>query len=167
MDLFRNACLAVSRFALGGWVCASVLFVVTTVQEIGSPEIEALTKSHLADLRFPIYYLFGFTLLTTGLVTGVIGCQLAGIGKWRSQITAALVVICLLLMVADKFWIYGTLREMTADPRVARPAEFVTYHRASMQINSLGLLLAFVAAAAISWPRAQTINASATVSGAD
>ncbi len=160
MDLIRCACLTLSRLCLAGWFCASVLFVVTTVQEIGSPQIEALTKSHLADLRFPIYYDFGFALLITGLLTGVVGCQLSGIGKWRARTTSALVVICLLLMVVDYFWIYATLREMTSDPRAARPAEFVTYHEASMQINSLEMLLALVAAAAISWPQCQPAGSS-------
>lgn len=160
MDLIRNACLALSRLTLAGWFFASVLFVVTTVQEIGSPQIEAMTKSHLADLRFPIYYVFGFALLIIGLITSVIGCQLSGIGKWRARATFALVVTCLLLMTVDYFWIYATLREMTTDPTAARPAEFVGYHRASMQINSLEMLLALFAAVAISWPRCQQVSSS-------
>lgn len=63
-----------------------------------------------------LYYWFGFSLLVTGLVTTVIGCQTKGIGKVRQVTSVALVAIALALMVVDYLWIYGPLREMSADP---------------------------------------------------
>lgn len=151
--LVRNSCLALSRFVLSGWVCAAVLFVVTTVQEVGSPKIEAATKSHLADLRFPTYYKFGFPLLITGFVACAIGCRTPEFGKLRARTVPVLAALSVVLMLIDYVWIYGPLREMTADPLAARPAAFVSYHQASMQINGLLIMLALIAAAAVSWPR--------------
>lgn len=152
MNFIRSVCLTLSRLTLSGWVFAAVLFVVTTVQEVSSPEIEAATKAHLTDMRFPAFYSFGFTLLITGFVTGIIGCQSTGFGRGRRIAVAALAGASLLSMTIDYLWIYGPLRAMSADPLAARPAEFVTYHHASMQINGLMAILAFLAAAAVSWP---------------
>ena len=152
MDIVRNACLTLGRIALAGWVLAAALFVVTTLQEVTSTGLEAPTKAHLTDLRFPAYYSFGFSLLITGFVSSVIGCQSTGIGRFRKVTVIALAGTALLLMAVDYFWIYGPLREMSADPLAARPAEFVIYHRYSMQINGVELLVAALAAAFVSWP---------------
>lgn len=152
MDTARSVCLTLSRLALAGWTLAAVLFVVTTVQEVSSPEIEAATKAHLTDMRFPAYYSFGFSLLTTGFVTAIFGCQLPGIARIRKVAVISLSGAGLLLMGVDYFWIFDPLREMSADPLAARPAEFVTYHQYSMYLNGLGILVIALAATTLSWP---------------
>ena len=64
----RKFCLTMARLAVPAWVGAASLFVMTTLAEVRSPDLDSIAKSHLAVLRFPLYYLFAFTLLVTALV---------------------------------------------------------------------------------------------------
>ena len=57
-----------SRFCITAWTGAASLFVVATLLEVRSSELDSTTKSILATLRFPAYYLFAFALVTPALV---------------------------------------------------------------------------------------------------
>ncbi len=49
-------------------------------------------------------------------------------------------------MAGDYFYIYQPLVEMVTPPGKSRPAEFVSYHKASKWVNSFAILLCAVAA---------------------
>lgn len=159
MKLVRDICVTTSRCLLAGWVFAAILFVVTTIREVRSPDIESTTKSHLAEIRFPPYYQFGFTMLVLGSVASVIAFRPPSVSVCRFRSIVILLGLCLVLMTIDYIWIFGPMNEMTMNVQVARPAHFADYHRASMQINSAGLVAALSVAAMACWPlRAGTAN---------
>jgi len=155
-DLFsvRNLCFTLSRFAISAWVGAAALFVVTTLREVHSPQLDSATKSELAVLRFPGYYMFAFSLVTAALVFAV--CGAGAMGKARRWISIGLVGLVLILTGVDYLWVYQPLAEMTAAVEEARPASFVDYHRASKWLNTAQVSLAAIAALVMCWPAATT-----------
>ena len=62
-------------WALVAWVGAAILFVVTSVREVQSTDFDSNTKDHLALLRFPAYYLFGFTLVPVASVGAIVSSR--------------------------------------------------------------------------------------------
>ena len=154
----RNPCLTISRFAMSAWVGAACLFVVTTLLEVRSPKLDSITKAELAVLRFPVYYLFAFSLISTALVFGM--CSLRSMSPRRRSFAMSFVLTALVLTVADYIWIYKPLEAMTAIVDQSRPAEFVSYHKASKWINSLQITVSLAAAIAICWPMAQRADTS-------
>ena len=146
----RSLCLTISRFAISAWVGAASLFVVTTLKEVRSPQLDSVTKAELAVLRFPVYYTFAFSLIAVALVLAAASLQ--SISPRRRWGAISLVLFAFLLSVVDYVWIYKPLEAMTAIVDQSRPAEFVTYHRASKWINSVQVSVSAVAALAICWP---------------
>jgi len=65
----KSVCLTIARFALAAWVGAALIFVVTAIQEVRYPGFDSETKSAVATIRFPTYYVFGFGLVIVGLVS--------------------------------------------------------------------------------------------------
>jgi hypothetical protein len=160
--------ITLARFASAAWVGAAVLFVTIAVWEVRYPEFDSATKDTLALLRFPAYYVFGFVLVGTALLGAVLAfastrplnasredsgrsAENRG-GKKRLGATAGLLAISLALMVADFFAVYRPMVEMITPPGRARPAEFRTYHRASVWLNTADVALCAVAAVLLCWP---------------
>ncbi|MEZ6132107.1 MAG: hypothetical protein R3C59_25890 [Planctomycetaceae bacterium] len=139
-----------SRFAMSAWVGAAALFVVTTLREVHSPQLDSATKSELAVLRFPGYYMFAFSLVAAALVFGL--CASPAVSKFRRRTTLSLVGIVLVLTAIDYEWVYGPLAHMTAAVEEARPASFVNYHRASKWLNTAQVSLSAIAALLMCWP---------------
>ena len=153
MGFVHKTCVAISRCALGGWVFAAALFVVTTIAEVRSPKLGSVAKAHLAELRFPSYYTFGFGLLAIASVTSVVAFRPPRFGVGRFRAIVVLLALSLAFITVDYLWVFGPLLEMTTDVQTARPANFQTYHRLSMGINAAGLITALAAGIAVSWPR--------------
>jgi hypothetical protein len=138
--------IAAARFALSAWVGAAALFVVTSVREVQAPELDSYVRDILIGVRFPSYYLFGFSLVGIGLLaTFAAGC-LAPAKRGRLFVTAGIVLVALAAMLGDYFWVYRPLVEMVTPPGQSRPAQFVDYHEASKWVNFASLSLCGLAA---------------------
>ena len=139
------------RFSLCAWIGAATLFVVTGVRAVTSDLFEPVTKTQLATLRFPAYYLFGFALVATGtLAAGLLSVPRSASQK-RLRIVLTLCLTTLAIMLVDYVWIYSPLAELMSRPDARTLPEFQTYHTWSKWINlaSLGTcLLAAVMAVA-------------------
>jgi len=126
--------LALLRFSLCAWVGAATLFVITGVREVTSPEIAPVTKNLLASIRFPAYYVFGFTLVV--LATA---CAIALRGRIqpasRGTVIAALLAVVLLLMVGDYVFVFQPLLDLMALPDARDKPEFTMYHNWSKYVN--------------------------------
>lgn len=133
----------VARLSLVGWIGAAIFFVAVAIRPIRSPELDSLSKALLANLLFPGYYAFGFTLLTVGWVSTILSTP----RRWSWQL--AWVTLALVIASVDWIWIYSPLAEMTRRQWVeqaAPTADFRAYHVASMIINSAGMLCGSIAA---------------------
>jgi hypothetical protein len=143
--MFRLA-IAVARFALSAWVGAAALFVVTGVREVRSPLLDSYTRDVLVGIRFPSYYLFGFSLVGLATLATLTGSWLTPANRGRQFALAFLTVSALALMMADYFAIYLPLVEMITPPGESRPAEFLAYHTASKWVNLVSVSLCALAA---------------------
>ncbi len=136
----KHSLLTISRYALAAWVGAAVLFVLTSVAEVRSPELDSATKSTLALLRFPYYYAVGFTLVPVAMICEVLGCSIRY--SRHQRLIISLVCLTLLLMLIDYFLIYQPLAEMTRQN--SRPPNFIAYHHYSRWINTLHVSIATI-----------------------
>jgi hypothetical protein len=147
----RSFCLMLSRFSLSAWIGAAALFVVTSIGEQTSTQFDSAVKNTLAAIRFPWYYLFGFVLVSLGLLGAMAGLDRAA--HWRRWcLVAATLSVSLVLMLIDYFAIYTPLRDIVTNLSGVRDARFLELHRWSEQINSLDVVLCFIAAVAVCWP---------------
>jgi hypothetical protein len=144
--------LTVARFAAAAWVGAALLFVVTAVREVRNPGFDSATKDALALMRFPAYYVFGFTLVTLALVAGLGSYCLRPRGGRRICVAAGLLAMALIVMGIDFVSVYRPMAEMITPPGWAHPAEFRTYHRASVWLNVGHVGLCALAALFLCWP---------------
>ena len=148
----KAACLTASRLAISFWVGAALIFVVTSIQEVSSDEINSEIRSILAAMRFPTYYLFGFFLVGFSFLTGSFLKNYDRIRKIRWWFYMGLLSIVLIVMVVDYIWIFRPLLEMVILTEQARSAKFRTYHELTKYINLFNLLLCLVAAGLINLP---------------
>ena len=146
----RHLCLTLSRFALSAWVGAACLFIVTTLQDVHSPDLDSVDKAEIAVQRFPVYYNFAFSLLGTALVLAV--CGLHRVTGLRKYTILLLVLLPVALTAIDYVWVYKPLEAMTANVEQARPAQFVDLHSASKWINTVQVSASVIAALALCWP---------------
>ena len=148
--------LALARFSLSAWIGAAALFVVTSVSEQISTQYGSDVKNILAGLRFPWYYLFGFSFVSTGLVTSMFG--LSGVQNRRRRVVVAVMkdtkreMVVLSLMATDYFYIYSPLHEIVTRPDGVRDARFMELHHWSERINTIDVTLCLVAAITVCWP---------------
>lgn len=155
--MLRNLCLTLSRFTLAAWVGAACLFVITTLQDVHSPDLSSVEKAEIVVRRFPIYYRFGFGLLISALVLTITAELLSGgIRRW---LTVSLALLPVLLITADYVWIYLPLETMTAAVDRARPAAFIEYHSASKWINAVQVSASLLAAIAVCRPASSPTRA--------
>lgn len=148
----RTVCLILARFAIAAWVGAAVLFVITSIQEARSPLFDSVTKAELANLRFPSYYAFGFTLVAASLACGLWARKAPAVGARQMTVFLLLTGIALVVMAADYVWIYRPLSDMIAQPTEARPARFQTLHQFSQYVNTVHIGLCLAAALVIHRP---------------
>ena len=147
----KSVLLCLARFSSAAWVGAATLFVVVAVGQVTSRQFESEVTDRLAALRFPPYYVFGFTLVGTSLAGTLIGGSL--LGCRGRQVTAAIsLLVALGLMTADYIAIYQPLIRMITPPGSERPPEFERYHQFSEIINTVGLAFVLGAAFLLNWP---------------
>jgi hypothetical protein len=151
-ELLQSLCLVVARFSLAAWVGAATLFIVTSIREVRSSELDSATRSILAAVRFPSYYGFGFSLLLAAGLCFPAAWRHPRVGRVRMRLAGGLGCAALVLMTVDYFLIYPPLAAIVAQPAAARPASFTTYHTASMWINAANLLAAAAAGMLLAWP---------------
>ena len=147
----------IGRFALAAWVGGAILFVVTSVHEQTFDGFDSVTKDQLATIRFPDYYQFGFALVTTALVSGLIG-----LSRKRRIVFAVLTGLALAIMCVDYFTVYLPLQESITPPGQVRTEEFITLHNRSKHINQISLSLALLASLIACWPVARRDSAADT-----
>ena len=129
------------------------MFVITGVRQIRHPEFDSATRSLLAAVRFPAYYAFGMSCLVIAANCALF-CLLKDRGNRGLKTAAFLLFGAIGLMVVDWIWIYLPLSEMNLmDPR---PAEFHSYHKASMYINFGGLACTLASAMLLCRPQLTT-----------
>ena len=146
----------VARFALSMWVGAAVLFVVNGVHIVLSHQFPSETIDRLVPIRFGNYYGFGFTLVTLGLVGGVIAA--GHFSKARVALYSFVLLATLVLMGIDYLFIYQPLLAMVTPPGQTRPEAFGPMHEWSERINTLHVGLAAVGALTLCWPSATCWN---------
>ncbi len=157
--------LAIARFSSAAWVGAAVLFVVTALREVSHPGFDSETKDALALLRFPAYYVFGFTLVILALVGALVASfsrpsgrdsrsddSLCREGRRRICLASGLLAVVLLLMAADFMAVYRPMVGLITPPGRAHGAEFRSYHRVSIWLNVGHVGLSAVAAVLLCWP---------------
>lgn len=136
------------RFSLSAWVGAAALFVVTGVLEVTSTLFEPQTKNLLATIRFPAYYVFGFTLVGASVLTS--GSLLAmKHAEARRAGLRAVFVLCtvgILFMAADYVWVYTPLHNMMLEPEARMNPDFWSYHKWSKYVNAFSISLCLIAA---------------------
>lgn len=121
-----------------------MLFVITSVLEQISPDLDSTAKDTLAAVRFPAYYLVGFIMVGLGLLTTLFAGKSRFPLRWWGAVL--LIGLSLLLMVVDYLFIFRPMMNMIDPPGSVRPAEFVTYHTYSEWINTAHALAATGAA---------------------
>lgn len=139
--------LRISQLCLAAWVGAAILFVATAIQEVTSPELTSDDKRHLALLRFPLYYAFGFVLVSLSLLAALLSRGAALMGSGRYVTYVVLTALALTVYAVDYTAIYSPLVAMSTAQDEAYPADFAAYHRASKYINALHLGLCVAALA--------------------
>lgn len=159
----QSVCLTLARFALSAWVGAAGLFVITSVREVLSPEFNTTTKDLLVALRFPPYYVAGFSLVSLGLIGTLAARRHPSVSSRRWWIAVVLLVLTLVLMLGDFVWIYRPLAAMLSPPGQVRTDAFADYHHLSEGINTLDVALCFIAALLLCWPMSSPIPGVGTL----
>lgn len=163
----QSACLILTRFCLSAWVGAAVIFVINGVQDVTFQPFDSLVRDQLISLHFPVYYTVGWVLLT-GAFLGSLGIRSKQLlSRWKTNLILGLIVLTLAISLIDYFWIYQPLEAMITPPGSPRPAQFRNYHQASKYINSVNILLTFIAAVLVNLPVLQQGTAEAGTSVAD
>jgi hypothetical protein len=152
--------LTIARLSAAGWVGAASLFVVTAVREVMHPGFDSVTKDALVLLRFPAYYVFGFSLVGVAFVAALGASCLQSDSRRRTWIASGLLALVLLLMAADFVTVYSPMAEMITPPGRAHVAEFQSYHRLSMWLNVGHVGLCAIAAVLLCWPGDRTAVAA-------
>lgn len=152
----------VLRFSLSAWVGAATLFVVTGVREVTQTDFDAATKNLLAATRFPAYYAFGFSLVSTAAISSA-GLIAVDKERRRRKVTLFLLtVLSLVVMYVDHQHIYLPLEGMMLEPDGRLRPEFFTYHQWSKYINSFSVGTCLVASLIAACPRPASLSEDST-----
>ena len=102
----QSFCLMLARFCIAAWVGAAVLFVITGVREVTIPHqsISSEVKDALVPIRFPAYYMAGFLLVGTGIVT-------SGIASKHPSVTTKRMRVCLGLLILESARLLAILEQ--------------------------------------------------------
>ena len=140
-------CLSLLRLLLGAWVGAAVLFVITSVAEQTSPQFDSIIRDHLATIRFPLYYKFGFAIHGVGVLLSFVLCVQAPSGlAGRCRAIASLIVCATIMIGLDHQLVYLPLQELITPPGSVRTTEFQKLHKYSEYANTVHVLLMLIAA---------------------
>jgi hypothetical protein len=150
----RSFLLTVCRFSIAAWVGGAALFVMTSIIEQSGPNFDSVIRDHLALMRFPFYYGFGFSLVGVSLLAGGAAVGHPAVGRKSATTFLICTSLAMILMLVDYVWIYQPLIELITPAGTVKTADFITYHKASKYINEIDLTLCLVAALAICWPTA-------------
>jgi len=145
----------IARFALSAWVGAAALFVLTSIREVTSSEITSSIRDALVTIRFPPYYVFGFSLVTISLLCLSFARRHETVRPRLMRFCLSALGFVLLLMLIDYFAIYRPLAAMVTPPGKPRTAGFTAFHHASMWINAADVGLSLVVALMICGPVAR------------
>ena len=137
--------LFLARFSTAAWFGAAVLFVVVGVTEVTKGGFDSATKDKLVAVRFPAFYLFGFTLITLSWIGTWIARDVPELPKFRRLATMIALAVAMALMIVDYLTIYRALLDMVHPPGSTKPAHFIHLHEASKWINLAGLLFCLIA----------------------
>lgn len=142
------------RFALSFWVGAAVLFVVTGVIEVTTPNLflTSPVKDVLVTIRFPPYYIVGWSSLGTALLFGLFALTSSAFSRKRIIFALLLTTMALITMMVDYCHVYTPLAKMVTPPGKARDMNFEKYHKRSMYINTFDVSLCFLAAIITCYP---------------
>ena len=143
------------RFALCLWVGAAVLFVITGVLEAttGNRHMTSGVLDVLVTVRFPPYYMMGWTCLGVTLFFGTIALISSTFFRKRLMVILLLSAIALITMVVDYQTIYTPLEKMVTPPGTKpRTMEFTEYHEHSKHINMFDVSLCLIAALLACYP---------------
>lgn len=144
--------ILVARTATTAWAGAAVMFVLTSIREVTSPDLDSLVKSQLALLRFPIYYQVAAVCLLAGIAGGGLALMADRMHRRRLALFLGLAAAAAIMMIVDWLYIYGPLQQMTSMVSAARPADFHRFHQWSLGINAVDVGLCWIAAAVINCP---------------
>lgn len=137
---------AVCSAALWAWIGAASLFVAVGVREVTHAAFDSTIRDQLVLLRFPLFYGAGAGLLSLAWLAWTWRLVAASARTRRSVIGFASLTLALMLMAIDHTTIYSPLAAMIDPPGKPRTPRFEELHRASMRINSAGLMCALTAA---------------------
>ncbi|MEZ6059769.1 MAG: hypothetical protein R3C19_05355 [Planctomycetaceae bacterium] len=152
-DLTSHFLLMCLRIILAAWIGAAVLYVMTSVAEQTSPNINSTTRDQLATIRFPYYYDFGFAVhIAAAMACGAaILVSTAGVRR-RVILILAFLVLSGVLFCADYFFVYRPLQALIVPPGQARTQEFMRLHNLSRLANEAHLSAALAATLIAAWP---------------
>lgn len=147
----RPWALTLLRTLLSFWSGAAVLFIATSVREITSPIISDASREVLPSVRFPLYYSFGLICISLAWTFCLGLVRMATWPSSRGRILLQATSLLLIVFLADYLWIFRSLQEMML-VGVTDSDRFVFYHRASMGLNAVGLILSLGCAWMSNWP---------------
>lgn len=160
MSRFRSAVsgcfLTLARLSTAFWVGGALLFVITSVAEQRFSHFDSLIRDHLATIRFPLYYDFGFSALGTGILASLVSLLLktSAVGRIRLLVTLSLLSAATAITVVDYRTVYLPLQALISPPGQVRTQEFTALHNRSRTINELHLSLALAASVLLCFPGA-------------
>lgn len=144
--------LFLARFCTTAWFGAATLFVVVGVTEVTRGGFDVAVKDRLVAIRFPAFYLFGFTLISLGWIGAWLARGLHEFSRKRRAIVLFSLALAMVLMITDYVTIYRALLDMVQPPGSPKTAQFAQYHEASKWINLAGLFFVLVSVKMLSWP---------------
>ena len=150
VDSMSRFAFAVARFSTSAWVGAAVLFVLNGVQQVTSGKFESMVTDQLVLLRFPTYYVLGFSLVGAAFIGSAISGEALSIR--RRGAVLGLLGLALVLMLFDYLVVYLPLAKMIDPPGQPRPDGFCTLHRWSMIINTVDVGFVMLGAVLLNWP---------------
>lgn len=158
---FATASVTLTRLSLCFWVGGAILYVITSVAEQRSPEFDSVIRDHLATIRFPLYYVFGWGCLGIAFVTSLVAVVTNAANLRRRMLAVlGLTFISTGIAIFDYQFVYNPLQELITPPGKARTQEFTALHDRSRIINEVHLSVALVAAVIACLPEKQRIKTS-------
>ena len=153
MNRLQATAITLLRLLLAAWIGAAVLYVITSVAEQTSDHFGSVVRDHLATIRFPLYYKFGFAIHSLALFTGVAGWR-SSLASHRLRLMTILTLVSVsgAMIILDYLFVYLPLQEMITPAGKARTAEFVQLHKWSTYANMAHLTVMLIAATIISIP---------------
>ena len=153
MSRLQATAITLLRLLLAAWIGGAILYVITSIAEQTSDHFGSVARDHLATIRFPLYYKFGFVIHSLSLLIAAAGLISATrTSRKRLISTLALISISGILILLDYFFVYSPLQEMITPAGKARTAEFVQLHKWSTYANLVHLSVMLIAAIVISLP---------------